>query len=36
MRHGLKPEQLTQQPLAGCLFHIRVDVPGIAEPQFAG
>ncbi|GAA4339030.1 SMP-30/gluconolactonase/LRE family protein [Pigmentiphaga soli] len=36
MRHGLKPEELAQQPLAGCLFHTRVDVPGMEEPQFAG
>lgn len=33
---GLTPEQLEAQPLAGAVLAIRVDVPGIPEPLFAG
>lgn len=36
MREGLTPEQQAQQPLAGCLFYVKVDVPGLPEPRFAG
>lgn len=31
-RSGLTPQQLEQEPLAGGVFSIRVDVPGQAEP----
>jgi sugar lactone lactonase YvrE len=30
------PEQLAAQPLAGAILMLRVDVPGIPEPVFAG
>ena len=30
------PEELEAQPLAGAVIGIRVDVPGLAEPLFAG
>jgi L-arabinonolactonase len=36
MQHGLTPEELTVQPQAGCLFSVRVDVPGLPEARFAG
>jgi L-arabinonolactonase len=36
MQHGLTPEELAAQPQSGCLFSIRVDVPGLPEPRFAG
>jgi sugar lactone lactonase YvrE len=36
MQHRLTEEQLAQQPQAGCLFAIELDVPGLAEPRFAG
>lgn len=36
MRHGLSSEQAAREPLAGCLFSIRLDVPGLPEPRFAG
>ncbi|MGV6875644.1 SMP-30/gluconolactonase/LRE family protein [Pseudochelatococcus sp. B33] len=36
MHEGLSPEQRSAQPLAGCLFSIEVDVPGLPEPRFAG
>jgi sugar lactone lactonase YvrE len=32
----LGPKELEEQPLAGAILSIRVDVPGIAEPAFAG
>jgi len=32
----LDPRQLEEQPLAGAVLAFRVDVPGIAEPAFAG
>jgi len=34
-RAGLTPEQLEEQPLAGGVFAIRVDVPGQPEPLIA-
>jgi len=36
MQVGLTPEELAAQPQAGCLFSVRVDVPGLPEPRFAG
>jgi D-xylonolactonase len=36
MRDGLPSEELERQPLAGCLFYVKVDVPGLPEPRFAG
>lgn len=36
MQHGLTPEELAAQPQSGCLFSVRVDVPGLLEPRFAG
>jgi len=36
MQHGLTPEELAAQPQSGCLFAVRVDVPGLPEPRFAG
>jgi sugar lactone lactonase YvrE len=36
MREGLAPEELAQQPEAGCLFYVKLDVPGLPEPRFAG
>jgi sugar lactone lactonase YvrE len=36
MQHRLSEEQMAQQPQAGCLFAIEMDVPGLAEPRFAG
>lgn len=33
---NLAPEQMEQQPLAGSVFAIRVDVPGLPEHRFAG
>lgn len=36
MTVGLTAEELAAQPQAGCLFSIRVDVPGLPEPRFAG
>lgn len=32
-RHGLKPEALTNQPLAGALFEFHTDVPGLPSPR---
>jgi L-arabinonolactonase len=32
----LEPHELAAQPLAGAILSVRVDVPGIAEPAFAG
>ncbi len=32
----LSDEELVAQPLAGTVFGVRVEVPGIAEPPFAG
>ena len=32
---GLTPEQRTQQPLAGGLFSVRVDTPGLPANEFA-
>jgi sugar lactone lactonase YvrE len=36
MQHGLTPEELAAQPQSGCLFAVRVDVPGLPEPRFTG
>lgn len=36
MKFGLTPEQAGEQPDAGSLFAIEVDVPGLPEPTFAG
>ena len=33
-RVGLSPAALDRQPLAGCLFALDVDVPGLAVPAF--
>lgn len=33
---GLSEEELAAQPLAGALLAVRVDVPGMAEPEYAG
>jgi xylono-1,5-lactonase len=33
---GLDDEQRARQPLAGALFRVRVDVPGLPANQFAG
>jgi len=35
-RQKLSPEELEAQPLAGCLFAVRLDVPGLPEPCFPG
>ena len=34
-RQKLSDEQLAAQPLAGALFALRVDTPGLPEPRFA-
>ena len=36
MQHRLTDDEIARQPQAGCLFAIEVDVPGLAEPRFAG
>jgi sugar lactone lactonase YvrE len=36
MQHGLTPDELAVQPQAGCLFAVKVVVPGVPEPRFAG
>lgn len=36
MRLGLKEDALQVEPQAGCLFAVRVDVPGLPETPFAG
>ena len=36
MQHGLSPEELAAQPQAGCLFAVKVDVPGLPESRFGG
>jgi sugar lactone lactonase YvrE len=36
MRDGLTERESAEQPLAGCLFYMRVDVPGLPEARFAG
>ncbi len=36
MQHRLTEQQMAQQPQAGCLFAIELDVPGLPEPRFAG
>jgi len=33
---GFEEEKRKQQPLAGDLFHIKMDVKGLIEPKFAG
>jgi sugar lactone lactonase YvrE len=33
---GLKEAELARQPLAGNVFVVDVDVPGLPEPLFAG
>lgn len=35
-RHGLNAEQLDEQPLAGNLFAVETDVPGLPAPLVAG
>ena len=35
-RQRLTPEDLEQQPLAGSLFSVRLDVGGLPEPRFGG
>ena len=35
-RHGRDDEELARLPLSGGLFAMRVDVPGLPEPAFAG
>ena len=35
-RHGLSPEQLTREPLAGALFHHRPGVAGLPTESFGG
>jgi sugar lactone lactonase YvrE len=35
-RQRLTPENLEQQPLAGALFSVRLDVGGLPEPRFGG
>jgi len=35
-RHGLEPQDLTTQPLAGGLFAFEVDVPGLLQPMAKG
>ena len=32
-RHGLSPQQLEEQPLAGSVLALTTDVPGLAEPR---
>ncbi len=34
-RQRLPPSKLARQPLAGSVFAVRVDVPGLPEPEFA-
>jgi sugar lactone lactonase YvrE len=36
MKFGLSPEAAAEQPDAGGLFAIDLDVPGLPEPTFAG
>jgi sugar lactone lactonase YvrE len=31
-REGMTPEELEREPLAGSIFSVRVDVPGLPEP----
>lgn len=33
---GLTEPELQNQPLAGCVFVFNTDIPGIAEPRYAG
>ena len=33
-RFQLKAEQLAREPLAGSIFSIQVEIPGLAEPVF--
>jgi sugar lactone lactonase YvrE len=35
-RRRLSPDQLEQQPLAGCLLAIETETPGLPEPEFFG
>jgi sugar lactone lactonase YvrE len=35
-RHDRPTDELARQPLAGAIFAIDVDVPGLPEPRFAG
>ena len=35
-RTGLSPEQLSDQPLAGGLFAVAIDSPGVPAGLFAG
>ncbi len=35
-RQRLTPDELAREPLAGGLFAMRVEVPGLPEPYFAG
>jgi sugar lactone lactonase YvrE len=36
LRHGQSPADLAASPLAGRLFALDIDVPGLPEPRFAG
>lgn len=33
---NLPADEVPKQPLAGAVFSVRVDVPGVPEPLFAG
>jgi sugar lactone lactonase YvrE len=35
-RQRLSPHELERHPLSGGLFAMKVDVPGLPEPFFAG
>jgi sugar lactone lactonase YvrE len=35
-RQQREPEELARLPQSGGIFAMRVDVPGMPEPQFAG
>jgi sugar lactone lactonase YvrE len=35
-REGMNSEELEREPLAGGLFAVEIDIPGLAEPRFAG
>jgi len=34
-RHGIDPDALERQPLAGSIFALELTVPGLPEPTFA-
>jgi sugar lactone lactonase YvrE len=35
-RHGRDPEELARLPQSGGIFAMKVDIPGLPEPAFAG